>query len=57
MSKRIVCQICGRQIVSCNDSDKYVAPREGSVRLVNGVCCGDCSKDLNADGRFEGELP
>jgi len=44
--ERVVCQCCGRQIVSRSvDDDKAIGPASlGCMRLVGGYACSTCTK-------------
>ena len=45
--EKVICQICGRQIVSYTvDNDRCIGPAsDGCLRLVEGYACPPCSKE------------
>ena len=54
---KIVCECCGRQIVTSWCDDKYTAPSKGAVRSIgNGAICGDCASSLDDNGLFPEEF-
>lgn len=58
MPERVVCQICGRQIVSYSINSKHaVGPAsDGCLCLVGGYACPPCTKEeqeLESAGYYE----
>lgn len=48
------CCCCGRQVVSYRASDNTIIG-PGFTKMVNGVCCKECSADLDENGLFPEE--
>ena len=54
---RVVCECCGRQIVSYNVSndDKYCANSPAKSLGFGKYCCRECGRDLDENGLFPEE--
>jgi hypothetical protein len=53
---KIMCECCGRQIVSYPISDPFIVGGAPPIRMgVSSFCCQECGQDLDENGLFPEE--
>lgn len=54
---KIICSVCGRQIISYNETDDKTVQTKSPIKFIgNQYCCDQCSEGLDENGNYPDEI-